>query len=403
MLVVGILKDVKQKEQLEKMAKDIEEAYKAEKISKEKIDAIRVEDEALLSSIGDGVIASDEHGDIMFMNKAAEDMLGIKSEQAIGKPYDKVLIMENEKGEAITKDKDPVNAVLSSGKKMVTASASDGLNVIYYAKPDHTKFPVAVTVAPVVLDGKTIGAVDVFRDITIERQIDKSKSEFVSLASHQLRTPLTAIKWYSEILLQGKSGKLLPKQKKYLDEIYHGNERMIKLINIMLNISRFEAGRIKINPLPTDIKKLLLDIINEQKFDIKKKKQSVTLECQDNLDKMTIDPDLMRLIFQNLVSNAIKYTPDKGTITCKAEQKKDSNKVLFTIQDTGIGIPQNQHKRIFEKLFRADNAFPHDPEGNGLGLYAVKMAVEGMGGRIWFDSKQNEGTTFFVEMLGNKG
>ncbi|KKQ23544.1 MAG: Multi-sensor signal transduction histidine kinase [Parcubacteria group bacterium GW2011_GWA2_37_10] len=365
LLIRSVFKEVRQKEQMEKMAEDVKKAYEAEKRAKERIDEARVKDEALLSSIG----------------------------------------IENEKGEAIKNEASPLYQALSSGRKIVTGATggSDSAESVsstvspaaayYFARGDKTKFPAAVTVAPVVLNGKIIGAVAVFRDVTIERQIDRSKSEFVSLASHQLRTPLTAIKWYSDVLFKEK---LSAKQKKCLNGIYDGNERMIKLIDVMLNVSRLEAGKIKINPSPTNVKKILEDIINEQKFTVKTKKQKFIFECPDDLPEISIDQNLVRLIFQNLISNAIKYTPDEGEILCKVEKK--NNLFSFEVKDTGIGIPQNQQKRVFEKLFRADNAFSHTAEGNGLGLYAAKMTAESLGGKIWFESKAGKGTTFFVDL-----
>ncbi len=405
LLIRSVLKEVRQKEQIEQMAKDIEKAYEAEKEAKEVIDEARVEDEALLSSIGDGVIAIDKSGKVTFINRVAQELLALKNGDAINKPYEEILIIENEKGEALPKEKNPLYQALVFGKKIISGATGGSDNsgnvastvspdaIYYYVRADKTKFPVAVTVAPVILDGKIIGAVDVFRDVTIERQIDKSKSEFVSLASHQLRTPLTAIKWYSDVLFKEK---LSAKQKKCLNGIHDGNERMIKLIDVMLNVSRLEAGKIKINPSPTNIKKILEDIIKEQKFVVKTKKQKFIFECPDDLPEISIDQNLVRLVFQNLISNAIKYTPDDGQVSCKVVKK--DNMFLFEVADTGIGIPENQQKRIFEKLFRADNAFSHTAEGNGLGLYAAKMTTESLGGKIWFKSKAGQGTSFFVEL-----
>ena len=165
---------------------------------------------------------------------------------------------------------------------------------------------------------------------------------------------------------------------------------------MMLNISRLEAGKIKINRAPTDIKKLLQDIIKEQKFDLKAKKHKLIFECPDDLPEISTDTSLISQVFQNIISNAIKYTPDGGEISCKVE-KKDGN-LLFEFSDTGMGIPENQQKKMFQKLFRADNAVSATAEGTGLGLYAAKMTAESLGGKIWFKSKVGEGTTFYVEL-----
>lgn len=379
--------------------KHIRTAYEAEKIAKERIDATRVEDEAILSGIGEGVIAIGKNGEIMFINKSAEQMLDLKPGEGVNKKYDEIFNIENEKGETIKTEETPLYRALNLGKK-ITTDVSGNSNVFYCVRKDNSKFPVAITVAPIILDGKIIGAVDVFRDITIEKQINKSKSEFVSLASHQLRTPLSAIKWYSEMLLKTKFGQLSQKQKKYLKQVHHGNERMIRLIDVLLNVSRLEAGKIKANPTVIDAKKMMCDIVNEQKFAIKKKKQKIIFVCDDVLPgvspKIFADENLIRMVFQNIVSNAVKYTPSKGKVTCSIDKKgKD---ILFAISDTGIGIPKSQQKRVFEKLFRADNALSHDPEGNGLGLYVAKATVENFGGKIWFESTEGSGTKFFVAL-----
>ncbi len=397
--VLGLNKNLQRK--VDEQTESIRQLYEAEKEAKEKINAIRVEDEALLSSIGEGVVAIDNEGKITFVNKEAEDSLYVRGESIINKPYEQVLLAQNEKGEIIAKEKDPLYKALVHGKKVVASATMGTENTCYYTRSDRSKFPVYVTAAPVVLNGKVVGAVDVFRDVTVERQIDKSKSEFVSLASHQLRTPLTAIKWYSEFLLRGKAGKLAPKQKKNIEQIYHGNERMIKLIAVMLNISRLEAGRVKINLMLTNPKKLLQDLIKEEKIAARKKKQKINFECEGEIADVRTDPDLIRMVLENLIANGIKYSGKGGEIICRLKEK--GKVLLFEIEDNGIGIPKDQQKRIFEKLFRANNAFPHDPEGNGLGLYATKMTVEALGGKIYFKSEEGKGSVFFVEIPAIKG
>lgn len=385
-------------QKVEEQTKSIKISYEAEKTAKEKIDAIRVEDEAILSSIGDGVVAMSKAGKIMFINKAAEHMLGFSSKESVGASFEEILFMLDEKEEVIKKGESSICRVLRCEGDL-SSTDSNYKEAHYYLRKDKIKFPVAVTVAPILLNKNVIGAVDVFRDITIEKQIDKSKTEFVSLASHQLRTPLSAIKWYAEILFKKKSGKLSKKQKKYLDEIYRGNERMIGLVDMMLNVSRLDAGKIKNEPKDFNVKNFIDEIIVEQKFEIKKKKQKVSFECEDKKLNMFADHDLIRMILQNLISNAIKYTPEKGEIFCRVSENGEG--ILFEVADTGIGIPENQQDRIFKKLFRASNAFPHDPDGNGLGLYMVKSVVESLNGRIWFESEEGKGTRFFVILPKN--
>jgi signal transduction histidine kinase len=251
--------------------------------------------------------------------------------------------------------------------------------------------------APVVLRGKIVGAVEVFRDITKEKEIDKAKTEFVSLASHQLRTPLSTVSWYSEMLLAGDAGEVTPDQKKYLEEIYRGNQRMVDLVNTLLDVSRIEMGTFMVEPKPTDIVKLAKSVIDEQKLQISEKKLKFSSSFGNYIPLVRVDPKLLRMVIQNLLSNAIKYSPDGGKIEV-AIFMEDKKNVLLTVADAGYGIPKNQQDRIFTKLFRADNVIGKDTEGTGLGLYIAKSIVEQAKGKISFDSIENKGTTFYVTL-----
>ncbi len=234
------------------------------------------------------------------------------------------------------------------------------------------------------------------RDITKEKEIDKTKNEFVSLASHQLRTPLTSIKWCSEKLLREKTGELTQKQKRHIEEINQGNERMIDLVRNLLNVSRIEMGTLAVNPKLTDIGELLKRVIKEQASFVQEKKHEVIVEIAKGLPKISTDPELVRMVFQNLFGNAVKYTPAGGKITC--EMKKKGEEIITTIKDNGVGIPEKQQNQIFQKLFRGDNVVREHSEGTGLELYITKAMVDALGGKIWFESKEGKGTTFWVAL-----
>ncbi len=237
---------------------------------------------------------------------------------------------------------------------------------------------------------------EVRRKLEEQKKIDKTKSELVSLASHQLRTPLTSVKWYSKMLLKGEAGKLTPKQKRYLGVVNQGNERMIDLVRNLLNVSRIEMGIFAINPKPTDIGKLLKEIIEEQSLIWQEKKQEVIVKIPEGLPKISTDPVLIRMVFQNLFGNAIEYTPARGKITSTMEKK--DRKIIIRIKDTGIGIPEKQQNQVFQKLFRGDNVVREHSEGTGLELYITKAMVDALRGKIWFKSKEGEGTTFWVAL-----
>lgn len=349
----------------------------------------KVKYEALLTSIGDGLIATDKDGHIIAMNPQAGIMLGRNENEGVGKFFaDVVPIEENEKEEQISDGERPVFHTLLSGVRVTVVS--------FYFRTDGSKFPVSVTSAPILLDGNIIGAIVVFRDITHEKEVDKSKTEFVSLASHQLRTPLSAIRWYSEMLASEKLGVLNSQQKEYLQEIYQSNRRMIDLVNALLNVSRIDMGTFAIEPVPTDIQEIAESVLRELYVKIQESSLNVTASYEENFPKVNVDPKLMRVIIQNLLSNAMKYTKKGGSIAFSLT--KDAQNLLIKVSDTGVGIPKAVQDKIFVKLFRADNARVVESEGTGLGLYIIKSIIERGGGRTWFESEENKGTTFFVEL-----
>ena len=383
---------------LEKLDKSQEETKKAMlnvmedlELTRTQLENEKVKDEAILANIGYGIMGVDNKGKIMTVNKAGATLLGFKEEELLGKSFVDVIKMEDEKGEIIPKDKRPINMALFSNKT-TTATTKP---YYQYIRSDGTKLPIALTVRPIISREK-IGAIEVFRDINHELESDKAKSEFVSLASHQLRAPLTAISWYTEMLLADGAGKLTDEQKKYLDEIYLGNHRMIELVNALLNASRIDMGTIIIEPVLTDIVTLSKDIIKEMEPNIFKRKQAFHENYASDIPKISVDPKLMRIVFQNLLSNAIKYTPEKGTITLGIQ--KDEKNILISLSDTGYGIPKIQQNKMFTKFFRADNIKGKEPEGTGLGLYLLKSIVVNSGGTLRFESEENKGTTFYVTL-----
>ncbi len=360
------------------------------------LEMARAKEEAILLSIGDGLIATDKIGKIILMNKTAEKLLERKSTDVVGKVFYKTISLEDERGVVIPLEKDPVSIALHTN----TTVATNTTDPIYYTRKNKTKIPLAIMVTPVILNKKVIGTIKVFRDITNERQIDKAKTEFVSLASHQLRTPLSTVNWYAEMLLAGDVGELNPKQQKYLEEVYHSNQRMVELVNALLDVSRLELGTFTMEPKPTDITELTQNVIDEQRPQINTKVINFSFSSE-KIPLINADPKLLRMVVQNILSNAVKYTPKKGKIRMSISLK-DKKNVLLKVTDTGYGIPKNQHSKIFLKLFRADNVRDKDTDGTGLGLYIVKSIVENSGGKIWFESpKENRGTKFFVSFPVN--
>ncbi len=242
------------------------------------------------------------------------------------------------------------------------------------------------------------GGTIILHDITHRKKVEMRMTEFVSIASHQLRTPLTAIKLFVEMLANEEVGKLGEKQKDYMDNVQQSTERMIKLVNELLNVSRLEAGRLRIEPRLIQLEKFIREIINALKPEAATRKCEVIFrKPRKKLAKIPIDPSLIRQVIRNLVSNAIHYSPEKKCKVFVTLKKRNKEEYLIGVRDNGIGIPKAAQERIFEKFFRADNAMKAIAEGSGLGLYVCKMIIEASGGKIWFEFPgKGKGTTFYI-------
>ena len=228
------------------------------------------------------------------------------------------------------------------------------------------------------------------------RSLDLAKDEFVSIASHQLRTPLTALKGYTSMLLDGDAGPISDKQREYLGEIKNANNRMIALITALLNVSRVDLDVFVVEPIPVNLEEVAESVLKELEKNILDKKLKMETSFEKDIPLLNVDPTITRMIFQNLLSNAVKYTPLEGSIFLNI--KKDGLNLLISVTDTGYGIPKTAESKIFTKLFRADNARVKDPNGTGLGLYIIRATIEKTGGKIWFESKENKGSTFYVSI-----
>jgi len=353
---------------------------------KKVIEEERARYSSLLQSIGDGVIATDKDGVVIYGNKVAFDLIKVKEKDAIGKKIVDLVASQNKDSKEIVAADRPISMVIK--KKKVSSM------IHYYICKDGTRFPVSTTVSPIIIDGQIIGAIEIFRDITHELEVDKAKTEFVSLASHQLRTPLSTVNWYSEMLLAGDAGKINKTQKQYLNEIYNGNKRMVDLVNALLNVSRIELGTFIIDPAPTNIVDVVKITISEIMPMVKAKQIDLVQNYDPAIPVINLDPKMTKILLQNLITNAVKYTPEKGRVevTIKPE-KKD---LLIKVADTGYGIPKDSQNKIFQKLYRADNVREKETDGTGLGLYLAKSIVETVGGKIWFQSEENKGTTFYI-------
>lgn len=353
------------------------------------IEIEKVKDDAILASIDDGLIAVDSDHKIIVMNNSAERMLGWKKEELLNTKVTSLPLIDMT-GRLLPLKKRPVDLAISTGRPVS--------GTYYFVKRDKTRLPIAITVTPIRIGEKIIGALDVFRDITKELEVDRSKSEFVSLASHQLRTPLGIIKWYLEALKEEVNfNELPPMAQRYFDAIQESNERVLSLVRNLLFVSRIEQGRVR-NVLesvcPT---KVIKDVVGQMQVLARKKNVALNLSINDKgIPLITIDTLRLHEVLENLIVNAIEYTKALGTVNVRI--KAAGGALLIDVEDTGIGISPADQKKLFTKFFRSQKATSHNPEGSGLGLYVVKSYVEGWGGKVLVKSQENIGSRFTISL-----
>lgn len=382
--------------ELERLSKSQEETKKAmlnvmEDLEEARalIEVEKAKDDAMLASIGEGLIAIDNKKKILVINKAAEHALGWKKHDLVGKNIT-ILRLEDEEGAPVPLDGRPAAIALATGK----ATSRQ----YFYVKKDKTKVPIAINVTPIWFNKQIVGAVIIFRDITREKEIDRAKSEFVSLASHQLRTPLGVIKWYLETLTHEAYVAGAPVVvRNYIAEIYKSNERVLSLVRDLLSVSRIEQGRVKNVSHTADLLQIVREVVEQMKIVADKKKITLHITIPvPTIPAVTIDVLRFREVIENLVENAIAYTPVGGSVDVLAHTRR--NALYIRVQDTGMGVAAPDQKKLFTKFFRSEKAVEHNPEGSGLGLYVVKSYVEGWGGTISAHSREGRGSTFTIRM-----
>jgi PAS domain S-box-containing protein len=353
-------------------------------------EAYRVRQEALFDSIGEGLVVVNEYGNVINVNSVAEKILGYKKEELQDVWFPKALPAVDDKDVVIEPKDRPLVRALETGKPVSSR--------MRYVNKNGEHLPVFMTATPFIVNGKPSGGVVVFRDYSHETKIEQAKDEFISIVSHQLRTPLTAIRLFTEMILGNQVGTLKPAQRDYLTKVEQSTLRMIALVGNILNVSRLELGRLKVEPEPTQLEELIKGRIDEATALAKAKKVALDFKAPSKpLPMVKLDQSLIGEVIHNLLTNAIRYSPaDTGKV--EVSVSKESNGYIIKVSDNGIGIPKEAQSKMFTRFFRADNAIKVEGEGTGLGLYLIKMVIETVDGKVWFESKENKGTTFYVRI-----
>lgn len=343
-----------------------------------------------MDSIGDGIIVVDTAGKITKTNLAACTMLGYnKKENVESKDVLKLLSAIDDKGQPINKNNAAFVKSIKLGKRINNALRQ-------FIKNDQSRIWAAITTTPLKNDHKKVeGAIIVIRDITDEHQQEEYRTDFAHIASHTLRTPLGNVLWATEYLLKEKTGKLNPTQKEYLSESYQTLKAMNTMVNDLLSVSRLPDKKIKPHLNKINLGKIVSEIM--ETYLAYAGAQNVTLQFTDTCKNSFIkaDPEYLKIIIRNLLENAVRYSFPKSTVSLKI--KCQNKEIIFSCTNTGIGIPENKQKFIFAKFFRASNAVKKEGNGTGLGLYITKEMVLLNQGKIWFESKPNKNTTFYVK------
>lgn len=374
-------------QELEERTKELEESKQAlmnilEDIEEERKRAETERDRtlAIIRNFADGLLMI-ESGVITLFNPKAEEFFGISEEEVV-----------NTKLPALSK-KHPLFKALFD---LVKAKNVRGIFREELVANDNLVLEVSLVC---VGQGKScVAQIVILHDITREKSVERLKTEFVSIAAHQLRTPLSAVKWILRMFLDGDMGEISETQAQFLQKTYDSNERMINLVNDLLNVTRIEEGKFLQKMQRCDIADLLKEAVKPLEDTAKKKNLSFSLVLPDKkAPRLDVDKEKIILAVQNLLENAVNYTKTGG-ITLAGEYSAAQKEFLIKIQDTGIGIPKEQRARVFSRFFRSSSALKTETEGTGLGLFIAKNIIEAHGGKIWFESEENEGSTFFFTL-----
>ncbi len=352
--------------------------------------------EIVINAIADGVVAVDSQGTIQLINPAAQAIIGWGKQDALKLDYRSVVKLLGKTGEPVNENTDPIQQVLRTNNPIATSD-------LQLETSSGKKLLVSVSASPVGQIGA--GAIIVFRDVTREKEEERQQAEFISTASHEMRTPVATIEGYLSLALNPSTSAIDEKARDYLTKAYVSITHLGNLFQDLLDISRVEDGRLKNTPKVVDLVAFIGEIVYT--FEAQAKAKGLVLMFKPTLQQgggagrplnpvyyVDVDNDHLREVVSNLIENAVKYTK-KGNVT--VDIVGDTSHATVSVHDTGIGIPKEDQVHLFQKFYRVDNSDTRDIGGTGLGLYLCRRLVETMGGRLWLESLYQEGSTFFVE------
>ena len=357
---------------------------------KESLEQLSSQNELILNSVGEGLCCLDLQGKITFVNPAAAKLLRYRVEELIGQSIYVILPHTRANGVPYLVEESPIYGSL------MNAVVHQGINEVFWRR-DVTSFPVEYISTPIREKGKIVGAVIAFKDITERQIVERMKDEFISVVSHELRTPLTSIHGALGMLASGLLNAEPETGKRLLEIAVDSTERLVRLINDILDIERIESGEIQIVKQASNAADLMTNSINAMQA--MAKKAGVTLSVSTISAQLWVEPDRIIQTLTNLLSNAIKFSLQGASVWLTAESQ--GNQILFQVKDQGRGIPADKLETIFERFQQADVSDSRNNEGTGLGLAICRSIVQQHGGQIWVKSTLGEGSTFYFTLPKN--
>lgn len=361
----------------------LEQKTKAEEIAWKKYNKVlsdKKNTEAVIRSIAEGLVVVDSKGKVVMMNPAAERMLEVSRKDKIGKD-----MLDNLKEEQL------ISMVKGAPDK-------EDKEIEVMSQRDETRKVLRASSAVIENEnGQTIGMVSVLSDITKQKELDQMKSNFVASVSHELRTPLVAIDKSLGLILSGTTGAVSEQQAQFLEIAERNLKRLSRLINDLLDLSKLEAGKMEMRIQPVSIDHVIRESVESLKSWADTKAIELKAEIQPGLPQVSIDTDRVTQVLNNLIGNAIKFTPTNGTI--KVEASSNAGRMIeISVSDNGVGIAKDALPKVFDKFYQAGERVPTDITGTGIGLSIAKEIVELHGGKIWAESEEGVGTRFIFTL-----
>lgn len=357
-----------------------------DKLNVKKLMKEKQKSEAIVESISEGIIVTDEEHRLMLVNKSAERIFNIREKDVLNKHFLETIKRED------------MFAIIDKVRKRKNTDEYKKYTDITIKIEDITRY-YRMNVTPIkTRNGDNIGVVTLIQDITKLKEVEQIKSEFVSTVSHEFRTPLTSISMSVGLLLDKVIGDINEDQKELLEAVKEDGERLRNLVSDLLDLSRIESGKIQMDFDAYSINDIVMHAANSFKIQAKDKNVHIKVDVKEHLSKVKADFNKISWVLTNLIGNALRYVPRDGTGKIEINAKETANKILVCVADNGQGIPEEYQQKIFEKFIQINDGSGGNTGGTGLGLAISKEIVNAHGGEIWLQSQLGKGSTFYFTL-----